>query len=847
MLLLAVPLASGLTINSYDTYYNGTPEEFFQNLETVTFQLNASNSSAATINLTDSSGNTVVSSAEMTEVGNGTYQIYQYNYSIASTDSGYWSSTAALSNGSASVPVSERFFVATDDPAFVNQTVNPSYLMKGTNVTIRATLADAAQNIQVVNITFQSGEEYAMNLVNSSGAISFWRRELEAQSSGEKDYTIYVEDSSGNTAQARNGFNVYGESKEANVSVKIAPTCSTSLSYFLLPGDGEIVQNKTGVFVEIASNTGNIESNISVDYLNVSYEGDNPYSTGEEIGSIVRSYRGEDYPYVDIGDSITYFKLFHATYQLGNYTGHSRISTRCYADGAQNQNFQKQTLNQSYTCSPLNQSQFSCYNFSVVDTNLVTAETVTVNMTAESEKTVDKQVAGTQAYTGNATLNSTLYSFYSFNSSSTSGYDYACATPNSTIEQSECAYETGLISEYNIQVRGLGYDGQNGTFSLMKYSNDYLNTSLECSSLDNTSALCNTTLKFYESFSFFGNFEIVTGIGEQKGGANQSGNQTSNVSIPGDSPEPGQTEVPEPQPTPTPVPTPEPTPEISVEITPLQRVYRTRQGVYVAATFNVTNMGNTAVENVSLIPQINRFRQGWSVRNARITNLSVNETVQRDVFVQPPRNAAPGMYVVPVSAEVEDRQLDLDYFQLRVLRAQFIPRISIEEAPRAINIPVNTNQSFPVLVENTGRTNLTGIEARLQNIDDCGTASSGSVEVLDVNESQSLQVSIAAGGRTARCNATLVVSSQGGAYAFSTLQVTIIPEQGLIPQERRVPLIAVLWTLLLAAYAFFTRRMDLESNLVRIPFLLIILGEALILLYVVVNYYSLPLAAVLPF
>ncbi|MFB6208336.1 MAG: NEW3 domain-containing protein [Candidatus Nanohaloarchaea archaeon] len=848
--VMLVPAVSAVSINGYDTYQRGVPEDIFQNLETVTFQVNASNSSSATVDVTDSSGNTVVDGGSMAQVGNGTYQVYQYNHSIASSDSGYWSYSLSVSDGNNSVQGTGQFFVATDDPAFVNQSREPGYLKEGTNVTVKATLADSASNIQTVNITFNdSTKEFRMNLVNSSGVLSFWRKEIETWRSGAEDYMINVEDSSGNTAQARNGFTVYGEAEKTNVSVKIAPSCSTTLDYYLLPGDGEIVQNKTGVFVEIASNSGNVESNITVDYLDVTYEADDPYSSGEPKGPVVRSYQGEKYPYVPIGEDITYFKLFHATYQLGNYTGHSSISTRCMASGANNQNYQKTTLNQSYKCSdPLNSSTFSCHNFSVVDTNLVTAETVNVNMTATTSKTVDEQVSGTEAYTGNGTLNATLYNFYSFNSSSTGGYDYACATPNSSIEDdTECAFETGRIPEYNIKVQDLGYDGQNGTFSLMKYNNDYLNTSLDCESQDNTTALCNSTLRFYESFSFYGNFEIVKGIGEEAGGVNESGNETTNQTIPGNNDEPGQTEVPEPTPTPVPTPVPEPTPEVSVEITPHQKLYRTKQGLYVAATFNATNLGNVPVENVSLVPQINKFREGWNVRNAQIANLSVNETVVRDVFVQPPEDAAPGTYVVPVSAEVEDRQLDLDYFQLKVLRAEFIPRISIEESPRAINVPVNTNQSFPVLVENVGKTNITGVEARIQNIDDCGAASSERIEILDVNESRSLQLDVSAAGNTARCNATLVVSSQEGAYAFSRLQVTIIPEQGLIPQEQRVPLIAILWTLLLAAYAFFTRRMDLESNLVRIPFLIIILGEAFIILYTVVNYYALPIASVLPF
>lgn len=850
-MLFLVPFAAS-DINSFDMYRNGSTPDIVENGDKLEFLLNASadgNASVGNASISISNPGSTVLSDQMTLIQNTSFKIFQYNYTLNTNNSGEWSATADVTINGSSETASTEFKVATDDPYVFNLTEDPVYLKTGSNITLGAWVLDSGQNVDAVNVTFSnSTRRFQMSRSGSSGDLSHYSVEYPTEQKGSIDYTVTAFDSGGNRGSASGFYQTYGYAEGTNVSVKIAPSCSTSLDYFLLPGDGEIVQNKTGVFVEIASNTGNVESNITIDYLNVTYEGDSAWSRGQPKGPVIRSYPGEQFNFVRIGESITYFKLFLASYQLGNYTGRSSITTACNAEGAVNNERNKDELNSSFNCDNLSAETFGCYNFSVVDTDLVVSETVPVNLTTSTSKTVDAQVSGTTGYTGNGTLNGTLYQFYSFNSSSTLEYDYACATPNSSIEESdECAYETSTISGYNIKVQEIAFDGNNATFSQLKQNNDYLNTTLDCSSVDNATARCNSTLKFLEQFSFFGNFEIVKSIGERQGGANQSGNETSNQSIPGDSPEPGQTEVPEPTPTPVPTPVPEPTPEVSVIITPHQNVYRTSQGVYAAATFNVTNVGNVAVENVSLIPQINRFREEWNVRNAQIANLSVNETVARDVFVQPPENAAPGTYVVPVTAESDGTQLDLNYFQLKVFRSEFIPRVSIEEAPQDINVPVETNRSIPLLIQNTGKTNLTNVSARIQNMEDCGSFHSDSVPSIAVNGTASLQITLTGGPRTANCNTTVVVSSAGGAYAFSTLQVTTIPEQGVIPPGQRVPLLAILWTLLLAGYAFFTRRFDLDSWAIRVPFLLIILGEALIILYTVVNYYSLPIASVLPF
>jgi hypothetical protein len=857
---MMVSTAAAVTINEFNVLQNGTDQRVYDAGEDVTLRLNASSSRNATLNLTSPERPEGVYEMDLVSnvTGNSTnssnatapYQIYEVKASLRSVP-GRWEADYSAKKNNSSVEGSGEFLVATESPYFLSQDEDPSYLRKGENLTFHATLLDAGHDIEWVNVSFDDRDEtLTMDQVSQDEELYRYEKEYTTKSGGNPEYFVTSMDSQDNGYRVSNRYTVYSEAEGTNVSVEVAPSCGTSLSYFLLPGDGQIVQNKTGVFVEIATNTGNIQSNITVDYLNVTFEDDEPWQRGMEKGPVIQSYEGERFENVRLSESVTYFKLFNARYELGNYTGRSSISTACGTEGYTNQVQQKENLNKSYTCGNLSANQFSCNNYSIVDTRLVAGETLLVNTTEEAENVSISRPGSGPIYKESGALGGTDYTFYTYNTSNNpSFYDYACATQNGSIESNECAYIGNQIRRHNIEVDEIAPDGTNASFTHLRDNNEYLNETLTCESIDNDTAECNSTQRYTEKFSFFGNFEIVKGIG----GANRSGDQESDVSIPGDDPdEPGETEVPDPvpdpvpEPTPTPDPTPDPTPEISVEIQPLNDTYKTPQGLYQAAALNVTNMGSTSVPNITLRPLINRFRAEWDVRVANIGNLSVNETVQRDVFVRPAEDTSPGTYVIPVTAETE-RQLDMDYFQLEVTRAEEIPEIEIAEAPNSLSVNIGQNRTVPVLLENTGELNLTGINSEVQNLEECGTVSTGNISNIAVNGSKSLDLEFSPSSTTTSCNTTLVVSTAGGAYAFADLQVEVLPREGLIRPEARVPLLAIIWTAALAGYAFITRRYELESWMVKAPFLVLILGEVVIMLFILINAYELPLAAALPF
>ncbi|MFB6144111.1 MAG: hypothetical protein ABEJ98_02250 [Candidatus Nanohaloarchaea archaeon] len=408
----------------------------------------------------------------------------------------------------------------------------------------------------------------------------------------------------------------------------------------------------------------------------------------------------------------------------------------------------------------------------------------------------------------------------------------------------------------------------NATYEIGHYA-AHMNVSTSC---DLSKA--NNETRDFENFSIVvhNNFRIVEAYGEG-GGVNTTGNKTTNQTFPEDinttgnqsindtlpqnvtrpgeetnQPLAGNNDAPGVTPQPEPEPEPEPEPVVVVDVEPVNRTYPATRGMYAPARLRIRNIGNIPVNDLRITPALEGIRPGWDFRAAEVANLSVNETVSREVFVRPPGNTTPGMYVVPVEARDAEGRVDLDFFTLEVRKANFTPRLQILESPRAVTIEANSTQEIPVLLENTGRRKLTGVRAELQNVEDCGSAEIAPAKTIPVNATDSLSINFSAAGSTGSCNATLIVSTEEGAYAFSSINFDVIPAAGgLIPPEQRVPFIAIAWTAVLVAYALLRKRYQLDMIFVQVPFIMLLVGETLILLYMVVNYYGIVQLSFLPF
>lgn len=319
--------------------------------------------------------------------------------------------------------------------------------------------------------------------------------------------------------------------------------------------------------------------------------------------------------------------------------------------------------------------------------------------------------------------------------------------------------------------------------------------------------------------------------------ANRTGEKGQNVE--GDNPQPGVTPEPEPE--------PDPVPNLEIDLEPLEDEYPANQTQFAPVAIQIENVGEETVEEFQVDPLIDQIRPGWQVRSAQIDSLDSGENVTREVFVRPPDSASPGLYVSPIVARNDENRLDIDYFTIDVQQADFTSSISIQEAPESLRFETNSSEVLPVLVENTGEKALTNVTARLQNADDCGVVRSSSVPSIGVNQSSSLSLQVNTTAGRSSCNSTLIVSSDEGAYAFSNIELSTVPDEGLIPVRHRVPFIAIAWTLVLAAYAVIKKRYNLEALTVKAPFIMLLMGETVIILYLIVNYYGIVELAFLPF
>ncbi|MFB6100191.1 MAG: hypothetical protein ABEK16_02860 [Candidatus Nanohalobium sp.] len=321
---------------------------------------------------------------------------------------------------------------------------------------------------------------------------------------------------------------------------------------------------------------------------------------------------------------------------------------------------------------------------------------------------------------------------------------------------------------------------------------------------------------------------------------NQTG-ETSDQTIQGNNPLPGQTPVPQPQ------PQPQPDPVVRVDLRALNNTYKAPKESYKRVKMEIENIGDTATGQLDIIPQVPN--DNWDVRNASVANLSINTTKTRNVFIRPGPEVEKGLYQIPtVVRNQEGEMIDLDYFDVRVTGPKDEKtQLTITESPLQVSVTQNSSQKIPILLSNSGTTDLENITARLQNAEECGITESPEIQRLGANETSSVTISLNSSTVKRNCEATLIVSSSQGAYAFSDIKIDVNEPEGIIPERFRFPLIGSLWTIMLLAYALLSRRYGLDSVTVKAPFVVLVVGEVGIAIYLATKYYGLLPDGVLPF
>ena len=310
--------------------------------------------------------------------------------------------------------------------------------------------------------------------------------------------------------------------------------------------------------------------------------------------------------------------------------------------------------------------------------------------------------------------------------------------------------------------------------------------------------------------------------------------------VEGDDPDaPGVTPDPVPEPVPEPVPQPEPTPILSVDMRTLNASYTVDREEFANITMEIRNFGDETLENFTVTLFDDEQWSEWQAVDLRIDELGPNESVVRDVFLQPSENVEPGQYFVPMMARREDGQgLDVEYIAMNVREQIQVASLALVEFPSRLEVTRGEQVDIPVLVENIGSTTLDTVLVEMLNVGRLGTAENAVAHNLSVNDTAELTINYTAGDELGQGNVTILVSTATGAFEFAEMTIEIVEEDAIVPEQFRLPLVASLWTLVLVLYALIYRIYDLEEWYIKLPLVILILGEVVLMLSLGAEYYG---------
>jgi len=702
----------------------------------------------------------------------------------------------------------------------------PQYTELGGYMEIYANITGENITNVSVSLTTPFGENQTYLMTNISNETYYYNYLIPVNNSylGTYNYFVHYLDN-GNFSVSNTSFffvmNLLKWTNDINVSVQIAASCMASIVRFI-PFDiqKKYFQNQTLPILIYFENTGNIVltgKSFEIKIENVSED-------------LIWSASGAGYPERDIetGEVGFYWSIWDTfDTPIGNYTAIAIVYYSSYMTGEQT-TIAFDTLNNTMNCTKVGE-YWICVNEKAT-CNAYTTESINkVSTDKVSGINVSGIKNGTVGYEGIGEINGTNYRVFSYTLDACSDYCYACISDdlNSTslnLTSDDCAFNDNKINNYNFFVESIDFNGSSVELGIRTQRCSSIKVTYNCTLLeDNITANCTKTVECSGSVDRFEPFEII--------------NITGNLPTPEPKPEPQP--QPEPQPKPKPEPTPQPQPELetielSLDIKPLNDSIEGAQGNWVPSVFSVTNIGNVNITNITLIPIV---PDGWQKQDALVSFLDINQTVNRTIFVLPPYTAF-GQYVIPVKAVVENLTLDIDYFWLNVIEGINRTRLEIIEIPREIGFNIDTVNSFPILIKNTGKISLHNIKLRLENAEQC-IESYNYTEILSLNKSatDTMIVTVKTKNLPATCNATVILWSKENAYAFSPLTIFTFPKI-LSPQIPLLPLI--IFILILIELILIHHKKEREARgeeesrttnfLIYFVFLLLIISFVIILL-----------------
>jgi hypothetical protein len=389
------------------------------------------------------------------------------------------------------------------------------------------------------------------------------------------------------------------------------------------------------------------------------------------------------------------------------------------------------------------------------------------------------------------------------------------------------------------------------------YYSGHLNISAQCRITEGSSQDPISDIQYYEN-EVHNSFRVLIAGGGSGGQGNPVANRTnpedsntsgeeSNNTIEGDNANPGETPIPEPVPEPVPEPEPDPVPQLSLNIEAWNSSTEIPRGGYSRINLDMENFGEENINDINVSVMEDALPGDWEARGTSVANLSVNESVNRSIFIRPSEDVDPGTYRLSMLGSIPERDLDIERVELVVTEEVVeISQLKISEVPEVVRVTSGGSQEVPLLVRNIGGASIENSTVEVQNLEDCGRAQPGSISNIGANESASLSFNLTASSNIQECNSTIIVSTSDGSYSFANVRFEVTPDEGIVPPELRFPVFAIAWTVLLIVYSITMTRLHLDTLKLRIPYVILIVGEAAILVYVSSLYGVIP-PELLPF
>lgn len=637
--------------------------------------------------------------------------------------------------------------------------VNLTYLFNGTQMN---------ETLEMTNITnpYELGGLYDLVYTLNNETETYY-------------YEVFVNDSIGNyTVSDTRSFSIkIIDTEEAVISIEVAPCCGVGFSFYFIPE--EVVRGQTVFFIQINENIGNMVVNETSE-MHLKYE-NNTVVWGPHYDDTIELQSGED----DLHYGL--WKTYNDT-PLGFYYWHG-ITRYIGMFNIGNNTYNWPNYNQTANCTEVHDGNQTECSYLIMRTSSPNyGREHKFNTTSTSSVNVSGQNMSTSTYHGTSNISGTIYNAYTFYMENCTKYCYACISEDTNVTDDECGYSGYLINNNlgELTVTSLDSGGSNVTFveTFMGYTDRYIISDCEVNGAGDN-ILCSEIFQCNGSAEISDVFEVVVEYGGQ-------------VEQP--SPEP----YPEPSPSPSPKPTPEPGP-IEINIYPVEPEVSGMQEQLTPVEFVIENLGSKTVNDITLVPIVG---EDWIVENAQVDTIAPKEKLNRTLFIQPTYKVEPSVYAIPVQAISSNGDiLDMTYFWFEVLPGKFLAKIKIVESPSEITLDSDSWEYIPILVKNIGKKPLTGIKAKLENIEECIlNVTSPEIELnLDEENGLNLKVKTMVGPKT--CNAMLIVESDQKAYAFAKIKINVAPPSALLPFGLPlIPLLVVIFLILLTLLIILRRR-----------------------------------------